>query len=535
MLKRLTESEIIEIAERVGWFSLTNAEATEYVALSCAVLETLDTVDDFDLDQHKIQGGGLEGVAWPEIIRSAGRRPSADEDPLNAIVRWIDVRRAKSGGPLAGMRLVVKDSIAVAGVPMTLGSAVLRGFTPSVDSVVVERLILAGAEIVAVTNMDDFAFSGGGDTSAYGPIGNPFDPSRSAGGSSGGSAAALSYDATIDGAIGTDQGGSIRLPASWCGVLGLKPTHSLVPYTGIAGIDATFDHVGPMARSTSVLGQILMVIAGQDSSDPRQARVRYDSSDLELALESSEKSFEGVRIGVLIEGFSDDDDPRARTSEAIRGTVQRLSDAGAIVEEVSIPEHLQGGGIAFAGFIEGMASTALGGGNGYHWAGRYSPDFAVAMAAGLRTRGGELAPQLKLVSLLGEHLRRNYGGSVYAAAQNQRPWLREAYDAALRKYDVLLLPTAPYTAFEHDSSMSITEKVLRGWEPLRNCVPFDMTGHPAITLPVASVDGLPVGVMLVGRQFDDARLIDIAGRYERRFGWESLTPSGMAPSIPKLP
>src|SRR5204863_4950821 len=127
-------------------------------------------------------------------------------------------------------------------------------------------------ELVAVTNMDDFAFSGGGDSSAYGPTLNPFDHTRTAGGSSGGSAAALYYDG-IDGALGTDQGGSIRAPAAWCGVVGLKPTHSLVPYTGIVGIDPTFDHAGPMARSVAEVALLLEVIAGQDPLDPRQYEV----------------------------------------------------------------------------------------------------------------------------------------------------------------------------------------------------------------------------------------------------------------------
>ena len=150
----------------------------------------------------------------------------------------------KPEGPLAGMRIALKDSMALAGVPMTCGSRVLEGYVPSRDAVIVERLLAAGAEIVAITNMDDLAFSGGGDSSAYGATLCPFDPERTAGGSSGGSAAALWYEG-VDAGLGTDQGGSIRVPAAWCGVVGLKPTHGLVPYAGIVGSTAPSTTRGP--------------------------------------------------------------------------------------------------------------------------------------------------------------------------------------------------------------------------------------------------------------------------------------------------
>ncbi|GAB6984169.1 amidase family protein [Nocardioides pyridinolyticus] len=524
MLRRISVPELHELAAGIGWFDLDADDAAEYAELISTVLGTLDLVDDHDLSTRAGPAGPSAAGSDLEVIRSAGRRPTPDEDPLNAVVRWVDVRAVNGDGVLSGLKVGLKDSVSVAGVPLTLGGAVLRGFCPPVDSVVTERLLRAGARITAITNMDDFAFSGGGDSSAYGPILNPFDLRRSAGGSSGGSAAALAYDGIVDGAIGTDQGGSIRVPAAWCGVLGLKPTHGLVPYTGIAGIDATFDHAGPIARSVDVLGRLLLAIAGPHESDPRQAATTFDPDTVTAALESTADDFRGVRIGLLAEGFSEDDEPRRQTSEAVRAVAGRLGDAGAVVAEVSVPEHLQGGGVAFAGFIEGMAATALGGGNGYHWKGRYAPEFAAALNAGLRSRGNELPPQIKMVALLGEHLRRYYGGSVYAAAQNQRAWLRAAYDAALQQVDFLVLPTTPYATFEHLDSLGLAEKALRGWEPLSNCAQTDMTGHPAISIPAASVDGLPVGVMVIGRHGDDGRLIEFASRYERRFGWDSAIP-----------
>jgi amidase len=517
-MRRLNKKDITTLAEQIGWFSLTEVEVEHYVTLTSAVLNLLDEVGD-PRDAKVISNSRGADTA---VQRNSGRNPRDGEDPLNAIIRWCNVKDTTSSGELNGLRIALKDAISVAGVPMTLGSTVIGEFAPSEDSVVAERILRAGGEIVAITNMDSFAFSGGADTSARGFIGNPFDVSRSAGGSSGGSAACLFYSKVIDASMGCDQGGSIRLPAAWCGVLGLKPTHSLVPYTGIAGIDATFDHAGPMARTASTLARLLAAIAGAHPSDPRQHGVgSFDVTPLLDVAQGKVGGLDGVRIGLMSEGFSADDDLRARTSQAVREFANSLATAGAEVDEVSVPEHLTAGGIAFAGFIEGMAALLRGGGNGYHWSGRYAPDFAIAMARGLQARGAELPPQIKLVYLLGEYLSRDYGGAVYAAAQNQRPRLRAAYDAQLDRFDFLLLPTAPYPPYAHQSSLGIAERVLRGFEPLGNCAPFDMTGHPAITLPATSVDGLPVGVMLVGRRFEDARLVEIASLVEQRFGWNT--------------
>ncbi|MCW2826958.1 MAG: hypothetical protein JWQ67_574 [Marmoricola sp.] len=519
MLERLTTAELADLAQQIGWFAFADDEVEEYGALVEAVLQTIDLVGDAPLP------ASASGSSTQAIRRKVGQRPTSEEDPLNAVVRWIDVHDPTASGVLEGLRIGVKDSIAVKGVPMTLGSDVLRDYEAPRDSVVTERLLAQGAHLVAVTNMDSFAFSGGGLSSSYGPIMNPFDRSRSAGGSSSGSGAVLAYSDVVDGAIGTDQGGSIRVPASWTGVLGLKPTHSLVPYAGIVGIDATFDHVGPMATTTDVLGRLLIAMVGPDERDPRQAGLSYDVQQIEDVLQSNATDFAGLRVGLVTEGFSTDDDLRGGTSAAIRSVADRLAEAGAVVTEVSVPEHLLGGGIAFAGFVEGMSALALSGGNGHHWAGQYEPELAVAMGAALRERGQALAPQMKMVAVLGEHLRRRYAGSVYAAAQNQRPALRAGYDRALADVDLLLMPTTPFPAFEIEQGLGLADEVLRGWEPLGNCAPLNMTGHPAISLPAASVDGMPVGAMLIGRHFDDARLVDVAARYERRFGWEGSLPN----------
>jgi amidase len=390
---------------------------------------------------------------------------------------------------------------------------------PAEDSVVADRLLRAGAEVVAITNMDDLAFSGGGESSWYGPTLNPWDHGRTAGGSSSGSAAALFYDG-IDVAIGGDQGGSIRAPASWCGVIGLKPTHGLVPYVGIAGIDQTFDHCGPLARTTAGLAALLQAIAGRDEGDPRQRDV--PATDYLAAVEQAPESLAGTRFGVVVEGFADEIGVEPETAEPVRETIERLRGLGAEAVEVALPEHLQAGGIAFIGFVEGMTSLMESGGNGYAWRGRYRDDLAPALAAGLSEHAQDLSPQMKVTLIAGRWLRSRYAGALYAKAQNLRPWLRDAYDRALADVDALLLPTTPWRAHELQPEPPLADKVLRGWANLSNTYPTDMTGHPALSLPLAEAGGLPVGVMLVGRQLDDARLLSIAATFERALGWAPL-------------
>jgi amidase len=505
VLRRLDIDELKQLAGEAG-FAIEPAEEEEFRVLADSILGILDGLDAQAPAEFPVV----------EAVRDPGRPPEPGEDPNNAIVRWCRVRAEGADGVLSGKRVAMKDSVAIAGIPLTCGSRVLAGFVPTVDSVVTERILRAGGEIVAITNMDDFAFSGGGDSSYYGATLNPFDPSRTAGGSSGGSAAALHYDG-VDISVGCDQGGSIRVPAAWCGVVGLKPTHGLVPYTGIAGIDQTFDHVGPMARSAIDAAALLEAIAGAHESDPRQRRDQPAPSYVG-AVEQAADDLEGLTIGVVEEGFSEEVGAQPSVIAAVEAAVGRCETLGAAVRRVSLPEHVQGGGIAFAGFIEGMTDLIASGGNGRGWAGRYWPELSSALGPGLRESAQELSAQMKITLVLGSHLRREYSGALYAKAQNLRPWQARAYDRALAEVDVLLMPTVPGLPHENDLTLPLAERVLRGWAVLSNTYPTDMTGHPALTIPAAQAEGLPVGVMLVGPRFADDRLLSIAATYERRFG-----------------
>jgi len=512
MVRRIQRSELNELS-REFHFSIEETELSEYEKLTEFVFGILDGLD------IKVSANGGNVTA----VRDPGHRPKPEEDPFNAVVRWCHVK-ANLDGPLSGKRIGLKDAIAVAGVPMTCGSGIMQGFVPTVDSVITDRLLRAGATITAITNMDNLAFSGGGDTSTYGSTLNPFDQTRTAGGSSGGSAAALFYD-RVDAAIGADQGGSIRIPAAWCGVIGLKPTHSLVPYVGIAGIDQTFDHCGPLALTVEDAALLLQVIAGPAESDPRQ-RAGVQTKNYVQLVSDAKDDLRGVRVGVLKEGFSEAIGIEKETAKATQGAIERMRQLGAEVRDVSVPDHLASAGpIAFAGFVEGMTALVSGGGNGWHWKGRYWPELALGLGEGLTMHGNELPPQVKVTLMCGAHLRRHYFGSYYARAQNLRPGLTAAYDRVLGEVDFLLMPTTPGRAHVDNKSLSISEHVMRGWSMLSNTAPFDMTGHPALTIPAGESGGLPVGVMLVGRQFQDGEMLGFARTYEKSFGWVPEHPA----------
>jgi amidase len=504
MLRRIQRSQLQGLAAQ-SLFALPEADLDEYLKVAEVFFHHLDEL------WEKVDGEPTDQVS----DRDAGRPATPGEDPYNAIVRWCRVK-AKDGGSLAGKRIGLKDSMAVAGIPITCGSAVMQGFVPHEDCVLASRLLAAGAEIVAILNMDDFAFAGDGSTSHYGPTLNPLDPTRLAGGSSSGSASALFYPG-IDITFGTDQGGSIRVPASWCGVLGLKPTHGLIPYTGIVGIDQTFDHVGPLARSVADISLALEAVAGRDASDPRQPERSPELYSATVA--NASDGLDGFRVGVLAEGMQSAAEADPPTESAAREAIERLASLGAEVIEVSVPDHLTNVGLAYALMTEGLAATLNSFGNGYHWKGRYSTDLALQLGNGLRERGHDLPATVKLAVVVGNYLRGEYFGSLYAKAQNQRPYFRTAYDRVLKEVDFLVMPTTPSRAHELATDGSLSERLLRCWNMLGNTTPFDMTGHPSLSMPIGEADGLPVGLMVTGRMFDEARMLSFAQTCERAIGW----------------
>jgi amidase len=441
--------------------------------------------------------------------------PAAQENPHNAWFLRTSIR-SRDDGLLAGKRVAIKDSVMVAGLPMINGSRELKGFVPEFDATVVTRLLNAGAEIVGKTHCEYFCLSGGSHTGAMGDVRNPHRPEYSAGGSSSGSAVVVSTG-EVEMAIGGDQAGSIRMPASFTGVVGMKATHGLVPYTGVAPIEPMIDHVGPMTATVADNALMLEAIAGPDGLDPRQGGVvvkRYS--------EEMRRGISGLRIGILKEGFGQpnsesDVDAKVRAAAALLGKL------GAKVTEISIPEHLVGPAIWAPVALEGLTNTVISGsGFGIGRDDVYPTQFMQHLFA-RRDGLAELPQHILLMMLAGEVVRLKRGHSLYGKAVNLARELRAKYDKALEQVDILLMPTTPMKATPlPPAGAGLALSWQRASEMFGNTCPFDVSHHPAISLPCAMSDGLPVGVMLVGRHFDEGTLYRAALAFEQAADWKTL-------------
>lgn len=450
-----------------------------------------------------------------EVATVAPLRAWSDpaDNPLGAWYVTTELN-TRSDGPLHGRRVAIKDNIAVAGVPMMNGSETVRGFVPSVDATVVTRLLDAGATIAGKAVCEDLCFSGASHTAKSGPVRNPWDLERTTGGSSAGSAA-LVASGEVDFAIGGDQGGSVRIPASFCGVVGHKPTFGLVPYTGAFPIEQTIDHLGPIAPTVAGAAAMLSVIAGADHRDPRQPTA-ITGTDYVAELEQLDR---GLRVGVVTEGFDQaNSDPAVNA--VVRDAIGRMAAAGHDAEEVSIPWHKHGAALWDVISVEGATwQMVQGNAYGLNWKGTYDPEQMAYYGQKWRQDPSAFSETVKLVALGGTWALRNGYGSSYAKARNLEGVLQAAYDVALERYDVLVMPTAPITASLIPAADAPVDEVIgRALEMLSNTAPLDVTGHPACSIPAGLADGLPVGLMLIGRKYDDAGVLRAAHAFERTLG-----------------
>jgi amidase len=446
--------------------------------------------------------------------------PAPEQNPLGAWYVTTSIMESEDG-PLAGRTVAVKDNIAVAGVPMMNGSRSVEGFVPRRDAVVVRRLLDAGAIVKGKAVCEDLCFSGGSFTSQPAAVRNPWDVARNAGGSSSGSGA-LVASGEVDLALGGDQGGSIRIPSAFCGVVGHKPTHGLVPYTGAFPIERTIDHLGPITRTVTDAALVLTVLAGGDGQDPRQP----DTIEPVDYVAQLAESASGLRVGVVREGF-DTAVSQPGVDESVRAAVEVLRSAGLPVADVSIPWHVDAMHVWSVIATEG-ASYQMIDGNAYgmNVEDFYDPDLIAHYASQRRARGRELSRTVQLVGLSGRYTFEVGGGRYYAMARHLARELRAAYDAALDEFDVLAMPTLPYTARKiPPAEVSLTDYLDTALSMIGNTAPFDVSGHPACTVPAGLVDGLPAGLMLIGRRFADATVLRVAHTYEQAIGGFARPPA----------
>ena len=502
-IKRPSHGQLAEIIEALG-MSMDAEEIQFYLENLQGVFDRYDLIDRMPDE--------VPEVRYP---RTPGRRPDPADNPHNAWY-WKSEIKGAAEGKLAGKSVAVKDNVMVAGVPMMNGASTLEGFVPDVDATIVTRMLDAGATILGKSTCEYFCLSGGSHTSSPEPVDNPHKPGYSAGGSSSGSGALLAMGA-VDLAIGGDQGGSIRMPAAYCGVYGLKPTHGLVPYTGVMPIELTIDHTGPMSRNVADNALFLEVLAGADGLDPRQYAPPTASYTEALG-----KGVQGLKIAVVREGFGHANS-QADVDAKVRAAAQQLESLGARVSEVSIPMHVDGLAIWTPIALEGLQwQMMLGNGYGFNYKGLYSTTLIDAHA-NWRQKADELSKTLKLSMFAGQYAINAYRGRFYAKCQNIARRLRAAYDNALQSHDLLLMPTLPMKATKLPEPGDPPSDVFaRAFEMLANTAPFDVTGHPAMAIPCAMSDGLPVSVMLVGKHFDEMTIYQAAHAFEQSGDWTEM-------------
>ena len=502
-VKRPTLEQMTDIVESLG-MNMSTERVGEFLEQMEGNFAAYDLVDQMP-DEIPV-------VKYP---RTPGYRPSAEENPLNAWYVKTDIQGASSG-KLKGKTVAIKDNVCVAGVPMMNGSSTLEGFTPNIDATIVTRLLDAGAVIKGKSHCELFCLSGGSHTGALGPVHNPHKHGYSAGGSSSGSGALVAAG-EVDLAIGGDQGGSIRMPASFCGIYGMKATHGLVPYTGVMPIESTIDHTGPMTATVADNALMLEVLAGADGLDPRQYSPRVGEYTAAL-----KRGVKGMKIALVKEGFgrpNSEDDVDAKTREA----GERFKALGAIVEEISIPEHLIAPAIWTPIALEGLqAQMMLGNGMGYNWKGLYTVSLLDAHAH-WREKADDLSDSLKISMMVGQYFLTHYRGRFYAKAQNIARRIRAAYDHALKDYDLLLMPTLPVKATPlPPADAPLLLYLQRAFEMIGNTAPFDVTGHPAMSLPCGMGNGLPIGAMLIGKHFGEETIYAAAAAFEGQGDWKKF-------------
>lgn len=492
---------------------LSSQEAELYLPVIIDAMRELDGFVQSRADE------AAPTLLFPE--RGPGYRPSLAEDRYQAWL-WKCSIGGADAGLLAGRRVSFKDHISVAGVPQVFTSQVLEGFIPDVDATVVTRVLAAGGQVVGKHMMNGFV----GD---YGKPVNPHDPARVTGGSSSGSGAALAAG-EVDISFGGDQGGSIRLPAAYCGVVGLKPTFGLVSHFGCGfAFEPSVDHVGPMARTVPDVAAALQAVAGYDDNDPRQRRGIPDEID---ALSDLDGGVRGLRIGVLEEGFAEPIEPEV--AEGVLAAVATLERLGAEVTRVSVPEHATIGAAYAALVFEGARAIRDVGFFGMGAKAYYPASVITAIDRMWRHHGDMLPARTKLNYLIAELSRRNYHGGVYAKAHNVRPSYVAAFDRVLAQVDVLALPTVrgiapPVEVVPAEPTAAIDANIRRNWMLMptaHNTKPTNYTGHPALAVPCGKVEGMPISLQLIGNFLADPLLLRVAYAYQRAADWAAITGIG---------
>ena len=461
-----------------------------------------------------------------ELTEAVFRRIAQTENRVHSYItlcRDLALQQAKNAdeylkqenhpSPLLGIPMAVKDNFLTQGTRTTCASKILGDFTPPYDATTVEKLRAAGAVITGKTNLDEFAMGSSTENSAFFPTRNPWNSERVPGGSSGGSAAAVAADQCIA-ALGTDTGGSIRQPAACCGVVGLKPTYGRVSRYGIIAFASSMDQVGPLTKDVSDCALLLEAIAGYDPADSTSVNRPVPKYADELT-----GDVRGLRVGVPKEYFISGMQPEVE--RAVRKAIRQLEENGAVIEEISLP-HTD-----YAVAVYYIVATAEASSN----LARYD-----GMRYGYRARARDLTetymlsreegfgPEVKRRIVLGTYaLSAGYYDAYYLKAQKVRTLIKRDFEEAFQRCDAIITPTAPTTAFKMGEK---TEDPLQMYLSDIYTISVNLAGLPALSLPCGfDSEGLPIGMQLIGKHFDESTILRVAHAWEQSTEWHAKKPS----------
>ncbi|HHX74043.1 MAG TPA: Asp-tRNA(Asn)/Glu-tRNA(Gln) amidotransferase subunit GatA [Firmicutes bacterium] len=474
------------------------------------VAELADKLTKKEVSAREVTLAALERIEALDEKIKAYLTVTADE--ALAAADAVDARRMKGEqlAPLAGIPMALKDNLCTKGVPTTCASKILENFIPPYDATVVERLQQAGAVMLGKTNLDEFAMGSSTENSAFFTTRNPWDITRVPGGSSGGSAAAVAAGEAYF-ALGTDTGGSIRQPASFCGVVGMKPTYGRVSRYGAVAFASSLDQIGPLTKDVRDCALVLHAIAGHDWRDSTAADVEVP--DYTACLEEGIK---GLKLGIPKEYFAVGVDSGVKA--AVRKAIDLLVSLGAEAEEMSLP-HTEYGIPVYYLIAPAEASSNLARFDGVRYGFRAEAENLLDMYLKTRSRG--FGSEVKRRIMLGTYaLSSGYYDAYYLKALKVRTLIKEDFDKAFARYDVLVTPTTPAVAFPAGSVSDLLTMYLNDILTIG----ANLAGLPALSVPCGFAGGLPVGLQLIAKPFAEGTLLRAAYAYEQNSGLKNCKP-----------
>nr|WP_218653012.1 Asp-tRNA(Asn)/Glu-tRNA(Gln) amidotransferase subunit GatA [Paenibacillus sp. 79R4] len=469
------------------------------------------------LSKKELSVTDLVGEAFARIQEQderVGAYLTLNEEGARAEAARLDNKLGsdEAKGLLFGLPVGIKDNMVTEGLRTTCASQFLSNYNPIYDATVVTKLKQAETVTIGKLNMDEFAMGGSNENSSFHPVRNPWDLTRVPGGSSGGSAAAVAAGEAYF-TLGSDTGGSIRQPASYCGVVGLKPTYGLVSRYGLVAFASSLDQIGPITKNVEDAAYVLQAIAGHDAKDSTSANVTIPDYVSALSGEIS-----GLRIAVPKE-YLDGIDPQVKA--AVLEALRVLEGLGAVWEEVSLP-HTEYAVAAYYLLASSEASSNLSRFDGVRYGVR-TEEGGNLLDLYLDSRSQGFGPEVKRRIMLGTYaLSSGYYDAYYLKAQKVRTLIKQDFDRTFEKYDVIIGPTAPTTAFQLGSQVD---------DPLTMylndilTIPMSLAGVPAMSVPCGFADGLPVGLQIIGKAFDESTILRVAHAYEAHTDHHKQRPS----------